>query len=222
VQNPTAVICGADEAGRGPVLGPLVVAAVAVESDRALRRLKVKDSKLLTPLKREELYPKIMDCATVEVSVVSEEEIDARGEGALNELEALHFAALIDKLAPSVAYVDAADVVAERFGQCIRARLTCQLEVVSCHRADSKYAVVSAASIVAKVTRDRLVRRIGEELGEPIGSGYPNDPVTMAFLERWIREKGDFPPHTRRSWATAKKTYSMCKVAKLTDWMDIS
>lgn len=221
-QNRTALICGADEAGRGPVLGPLVVAAVMVESESPLRKLKVKDSKRLTPRQREELFPLIMDCSAVEVAVVWEEEIDARGEGALNDLEVAHFAALIDKLSPTVAYVDAADVVAERFGRRISDRLSCRPEVVSCHRADAKYAVVSAASIIAKVTRDRLVRRIGEELGEEIGSGYPTDPTTMAFLERWIREKGDFPPHTRRSWATAKKTYSMCKVAKLTDWTDIS
>ncbi|NLK25201.1 MAG: ribonuclease HII [Euryarchaeota archaeon] len=216
------MICGADEAGRGPVLGPLVLAAVMVENDRPLRRLNVKDSKALDPKKREELYPQIMECARVEVAVVSPEEIDARGKDSLNDLEVQHFATLIDRLSPHTVYVDAVDVNAERFGRNICDRLDCQATVVSCHRADAKYPVVSAASIIAKVTRDRLVWRLGRDLGEEVGSGYPNDSVTMDFLERWIRKNGTFPPQTRRSWATARKTFSKCKVTKLTDWMDKS
>jgi ribonuclease HII len=214
------MICGADEAGRGPVLGPLVVAAVMVEDDLSLRQLRVKDSKLLTSVRREELYDGIMAVARVEVSVASPEEIDARGEGSLNELEVQHFAAVIDRLAPHKVFVDAADVVAERFGQNILSLLRCQPDMVSCHRADSLYPVVSAASIVAKVVRDRAVRSIGEELGENIGSGYPTDPATMAFLERWTRTNGDLPPYTRRSWATAKKIYSICKMSNLDEWME--
>jgi ribonuclease HII len=138
----------------------------------------------------------------------------------LNELEVQHFAAVIDRLAPHKVFVDAADVVAERFGQNILSLLRCQPDMVSCHRADSLYPVVSAASIVAKVVRDRAVRSIGEELGENIGSGYPTDPATMAFLERWTRTNGDLPPYTRRSWATAKKMYSICKMSNLDEWME--
>lgn len=214
------MICGADEAGRGPVLGPLVVAAVMVEDDLSLRLLKVKDSKQLPPSKREELYDEIMSIARVEISVASPEEIDARGEGRLNELEVQHFATVIDRLAPHKVFVDAADVAAERFGQNILSLLRCRPDMVSCHRADSFYPVVSAASIIAKVARDRAVRSIGKELGEDIGSGYPTDPVTIAFLERWTRENGDLPPYTRRSWATARKMYSMCKMSRLDDWME--
>jgi len=117
--------------------------------------------------------------------------------------------------------VDAADVVAERFGQNICALLHCRPEMVSCHRADTIYPVVSAASIIAKVMRDRAVRSICEELGEEVGSGYPTDPVTKAFLERWTRDHGDLPPHTRRSWVTARKIHSMCKITKLDNWMEI-
>lgn len=143
------------------------------------------------------------------------------GEGSLNELEVQHFAAVIDRLAPHKVFVDAADVVAERFGRDICSLLRCRPEMVSCHRADAAYPVVSAASIVAKVVRDRAVRSISEELGEDVGSGYPTDPVTKAFLERWTRDHGDLPPHTRRSWATARKMQSMCKITKLDNWTEI-
>jgi ribonuclease HII len=215
------MICGADEAGRGPVIGPLVVAAVMVEDDLPLRELGVRDSKLLSPARRESLFDRIMAMARVETSVATPEEIDARGEGSLNELEVQHFAAVIDRLAPHKVFVDAADVVAERFGRDICSLLRCRPEMVSCHRADAAYPVVSAASIVAKVVRDRAVRSISEELGEDVGSGYPTDPVTKAFLERWTRDHGDLPPHTRRSWATARKMQSMCKITKLDNWTEI-
>ena len=215
------MICGADEAGRGPVIGPLVVAAVMVEDDLSLRELGVRDSKLLSPARREELYDRIMAIAKVETSMATPEEIDSRGEGSLNELEVQHFAAVIDRLAPHKVYVDAADVVAERFGQNISALLRCRPDMVSCHRADVLYPVVSAASIIAKVTRDRAVRSICEELGENVGSGYPTDPVTKTFLERWTRDHGNLPPHTRRSWATARKLHSTCKIMKLDNWTEI-
>jgi len=165
------------------------------------------------------MYDDILACSKVEVSIVPAEEIDARGEGSLNDLEVQHFAILIDRLAPQIVYVDAADVVAERFGQNISRLLDCSPEMVSCHRADAIYPVVSAASIVAKVVRDRAVRQLSEELGEEIGSGYPTDAVTMAFLERWIRKNRDYPPQTRRSWSTARRLYSMCKVSSLDNWM---
>ncbi len=216
------MICGVDEAGRGPVLGPMVVAAVKVKSDRALRRLKVKDSKLLTRQKREELAPKIREVSEVEVTVITAEEIDLyREDESLNRLEARYFAALIDKLSPDRVFVDAADVVEERFGRMVCAGLRCRPEMVCEHKADVRYPVVSAASIIAKTTRDALIDDIQSELGVPIGSGYAHDETTRAFLERWIRDNGDFPPHTRRSWRTAKEIYSLSKVAKLTDWMEL-
>ncbi len=88
------------------------------------------------------------------------------------------------------------------------------------HKADVNYPVVSAASIIAKTVRDSIIAEIQEEFGVPIGSGYPHDEITRKFLEKWIRKNGDFPPHTRRSWRTAKEIYSLSKLSKLTDWME--
>jgi len=215
------VICGVDEAGRGPVMGPMVVAAVMVESDRALRKLKVKDSKLLTRGKREELDSKIREIATVEVNVITAAEIDEfMSKDTLNVLEVKLFADLIERLHPDQAFVDAADVVEERFGRNILERITCRPEMTCCHRADVKYPVVSAASIVAKVQRDRAMSEIQEALGRPVGSGYSHDEVTIGFIRDWLKERGELPPHVRGSWKTAKDLYSLSKVTNLTHWMD--
>ena len=127
---------------------------------------------------------------------------------------------MIERLQPDRAFVDAADVVEERFGRNILERTTYRPEMVCCHRADVKYPVVSAASIVAKVLRDRAIDEIQEAVGRPIGSGYSHDEVTIGFIKEWLKENGAFPPHVRRSWKTAKDLYSLSKVTKLTDWMD--
>lgn len=215
------MICGVDEAGRGPVMGPLVIAAVMVDTDAGLKELKVKDSKLLTRQKREALAPRIREVARVEVKVLSAEHIDKfRTDDSLNMLEAMAFAELIEIMSPDLAIVDAADVVEERFGKIIMDNMRCRPEMVCKHKADVNYPVVSAASIIAKTVRDGIMDDIGKELGQPVGSGYPNDETTRSFLEKWIRENKDFPPHTRRSWRTAKEIYSLSSVTRLTDWTD--
>ncbi len=208
------MICGVDEAGRGPVLGPMVVCAIAVESDMQLTKLGVKDSKKLTPKRREELEPKIRKLATVELIEVPAAEIDLR-ECSLNELEANIFANLIDKLSPEVAYVDAADVSEVQFAKMIKAKLKCKPRIVSEHKADDTYPVVSAASIVAKVTRDARIKEIEREIGEPIGSGYMTDPITTDFLERFVTEHKCCPPHTRMSWEPAKNLMMLNSLRKL-------
>jgi ribonuclease HII len=213
------MICGVDEAGRGPVLGPMVVAAVAIEDDAPLRLMEVRDSKKLTPARREELADKIHGTCKVEYQVISHDEIDARGsKTSLNELEAVAFASLIDRLRAEVVYIDACDVNEEHFRQMVAGRLSYRPRMICEHKADDNYPIVSAASIIAKTNRDRIVSEMQAEIGQEIGSGYASDPTTIAFLQKWIKEKGDLPPYTRRSWATAKEALSSSKNAKLTDW----
>ena len=217
-QNPVLMICGLDEAGRGPVMGPLVVAAVLVEDDRLFREWGVKDSKMHRPEERERLADLIMAHSSWRVVVIGPDSIDGRkGTTSLNTLEIRAFASLIDELRPEKAYVDACDVSERNFKAALARATRCRVDLVCEHKADENYPVVSAASIVAKVRRDQEMRRIGEELGD-VGSGYSSDPRTRAFLENWIREKGDLPPHTRRSWATAKEMLGASKISKLSDW----
>jgi ribonuclease HII len=213
------VIVGVDEAGRGPVIGPLVVAGVGVESDVPLRQLNVRDSKKLSPERREALAPEIEKLTKYEVLVIPAERIDVmRAEMSLNDFEAKLFAEVIERLHPETAYVDAADVDEIEFKRCVRRELRFDVEIVSQHNADELFPVVSAASILAKVCRDREMRAIEQEIGMLVGSGYASDADTIGFLEQWIREKGSLPPHTRASWDTARRLLAGAKSRKLDDF----
>lgn len=216
------MICGIDEAGRGPVIGPLVICGLAVERDDLLRQLGVRDSKKLTRSRREELCPKIEKIASrVEMIEVSAGEIDAlRQEMTLNQLEAKIFASIIQRIAPSVAYVDAADVDAERFGQDILQELDFKVNVISQHKADDTYLVVSAASILAKVRRDMRVAEIEQEIGEPIGSGYASDPTTVNFIESWLKRNGVLPPCVRKSWDTTSRLMRLKSIKRIDQFED--
>lgn len=209
------MICGIDEAGRGPVIGPLVVVGVMVEDESELERLNVRDSKKCTPERRERLAKEIKSISELEVIILEAEEIDElRASKTLNEIEVELYAEIIRSLEPEVAFVDAVDVDDARFGIEIRERLDFDVEIVSKHGADNIYAVVSAASIIAKTIRDERIKSIERELGESIGSGYPSDSVTVNFLEKWIKEKGNLPPHTRKSWKTVRALLSRAKTLK--------
>ena len=190
------LVAGVDEAGRGCVIGPLVVAGVMVKAENihVLTELGVKDSKLLTPKKRELLYPAIIQLtekyhiiklclARLTRSVES-----ARRLHKLNRLEAQTMAQIIEALKPDEAYVDAADTVEHRFGNHIRECLKIKTRIVSRHKADRIFPVVSAASIIAKVERDREVAKLRVEYGD-FGSGYLTDDKTMIFLKQLAGKK---------------------------------
>jgi ribonuclease HII len=215
----TERICGVDEAGRGPVLGPLVVSGVAMDDESALHELGVRDSKRLTPDRREELAERIRSVGEIVTVQVPAEEIDIlRKEMTLNELEVNLFVSVLDKLRPRIAYVDSADVNPDRFGEDIGRKLDFDIEIISEHKADDTYAIVSAASIIAKTIRDSEVKKIERELGKEIGSGYPSDPITIEFLEKWIRENHVLPPHTRKSWETTRKILQRTRMRKLSEF----
>ena len=121
------MICGVDEAGKGPVMGPLVVAAVAVENAKEIENLRIQDSKTLTKTKRKELAAIIKEKFTFAVEIVDPEIVDEyRKKNKLNDLNRKSFEKLISKLNPNVAYVDAADVNEQRFGEQIKLGLTNQ------------------------------------------------------------------------------------------------
>jgi ribonuclease HII len=196
------VICGVDEAGKGSVLGPLVVAAVGIPSEDVFSDIEVQDSKRLSPKMREHLYRIIRKRFRVATVRIDAHEIDEIRTGiTLNVCVARAHAQVIDRLSPSVAYVDACDVNAFRYAEMVKGFLDQSCEIVSEHHADQNFRVVSAASIVAKVTRDRAIRTLSKKYGN-IGSGYPSDPVTIAFLSEYIDEHKYPPPIARKSWKT--------------------
>jgi ribonuclease HII len=202
-----------DEAGKGSVLGPMVVAAVGVSSEDILADLGVKDSKVLSAKERERLYIILRKKCRVATVKLDAQEIDiVRQDMTLNEAVARAHAQVIDKLSPTLAYVDACDVNTFRYAEMVKNHLELPCEIVSEHHADEKFPVVSAASIIAKVTRDRVIATLAKKYGE-IGSGYPSDPVTIRFLNSYIDEHRVPPPIARKSWKTvsailAKKTQS--------------
>ena len=209
------LVAGVDEAGRGCIIGPLVVAGIAVENEQlpALTALGVKDSKLLTAKKREAIYEQIItQVKSFKTIKVPPAEIDKAVEcqirlQKLNRLEAKTMAQIIEALGPNEAYVDAADIVEERFGVHISECLTVKTKIISRHKADLLYPVVSAASIIAKVERDREIETLRSEFGD-FGSGYLHDEKTKSFITNWLKTNKDYPACVRKSWKPAKKALS--------------
>jgi len=197
------IVAGVDEAGRGSILGPLVVAGVRIDESKLkqLHLLGVKDSKKLAPRAREKLYRKILKVVDdYYVCKLKPEEIDRFvSMKKLNVLEANAMAAVINKLKPNIAYVDSCDVKPERFRAAVKATLKCRARIDSSHHADSNNIAVSAASIIAKVNRDREIARIRKRINN-IGSGYPSDRKTMRFVKNWMRTHREAPKFARSSW----------------------
>jgi ribonuclease HII len=216
--NSFYVICGVDEAGKGSVLGPMVIAAVGVPDEKSLADLGLKDSKLLSEKERERLYPLIRRHCKVSVLKLDAHEIDViRNEMTLNAAVARAHAKVISKLSPSCAYVDACDVNIFRYAEMVRCNLEKNCEIVSEHHADEKFTVVSAASIIAKVTRDRAIKTLAKKYGV-IGSGYPSDPVTIRYLSGYIDEHRIPPPIARKSWKTVSNLLAKKSQSKLGDF----
>lgn len=206
-------VAGLDEAGKGPVIGPMCIGGVLVEDDKlhSIKNLGVADSKKLSPARREDLALKIEKYASkVFVLEISPFQIDElRKIMTMNEIMVVGFSKVLENIQPDTAYVDAADVKAERFGKKLTENYTQDVSkpitVVSEHKADDKYPIVSAASIVAKVTRDRRVEELRKKIGIDFGSGYPSDRKTKDFLEKWVKENGSLPNFVRHSWKTAEQ-----------------
>jgi ribonuclease HII len=206
------LVCGVDDAGRGPVIGPLVIAGVLVDNKELdkLISLGVKDSKLLSPARRSQLAPEIIKIArnhhVVRLSPAEIDEVVETGSKLhrLNRLEAHAMAEVISFLRPDIAYVDASDVLPRRYADHIAEKVPFEVKIVSEHKADRTYPVVSAASIIAKVERDKAVAELTKMYGN-VGSGYLSDPKTKIFLENWMRTHGAYPEFVRRSWGPAKK-----------------
>lgn len=198
-------IVGIDEAGKGPVIGPMCVAGVLMEEGRMhlIDGLGLKDSKKLTPKRRKFFdgeIKKIVDSWFVlEVSAHQIDEL--RTVMTMNEIMVKAFARVLENLEPEHAFLDAADVNEARFGRNVQGSCKHHLMVTARHKADATYPIVAAASIIAKVQRDHAVGTLRGEVGD-FGSGYPSDPKTIRFMREWFREHKGFPEWVRHSWKT--------------------
>ncbi len=199
-------VCGIDDAGRGPMLGPLVIAGISLDKKniKKLNTLGVKDSKKLSPKLREEFYKKIITIVDdYYIAKISPRFIDASvKKHCLNGLEAKYMAKVVAKLDPDISYVDSCDVNPSRFGKEV-SRLSDNHKIKSYHRADSRFVVVSAASILAKVTRDRAITKLRKD--HNLGSGYPSDSVTVKFITKYYKKNHEMPKFVRKSWKPIQK-----------------
>jgi len=204
-------ICGIDEAGRGSVIGPMVVAGILIDEKEIwrLEDIGVKDSKKLTPEKRLKLSGEIKEIAeSVKLVVVDAETVDKstkrRGAMGLNRLEAEIFSRIINDLKPDIAYIDLPSRNRGSFESLIKSMLKVKCQLILEYKADEKYPVVSAASILAKTKRDELIEKLKSIFGD-FGSGYPSDLKTRDFL-RSLALRGRIDGKIiRLSWRTLDK-----------------
>ena len=200
------IICGVDDAGRGSMVGPLVIAGVTIDKKnlKKLKSIGVQDSKKLSPKTREILYKKIIEIVDKYYVVrIPPKTIDSNVfKHNLNHLEAKNMAKVIKKLNPQTAYLDSCDVDYKRFGKEI-SLLTANSKIISRHHADSRFVVVAAASIIAKVSRDKSIHRLKKNYD--LGSGYPSDKKTVKCVKKLLLHTKQSYSFIRMSWKPIQK-----------------
>ncbi len=210
-------ILGIDDAGRGPVVGPMILAGVVVEEkyEAELKKLGVKDSKLIVHSTRERLAKQIAEIAEViEIEITSPAEIDEAVMSTsgmnLNKLEAIKMASIVNKALkdrPGKVYIDCPSTNILSWKNYLLEHIEHKnKEFIVEHKADFKYPVVSAASIIAKVTRENEVTKIKKEHNTDFGSGYPADPNTVKWLKEESQKHKD-KGIIRKSWQTYKDLF---------------
>jgi ribonuclease HII len=205
------LIAGIDEAGRGPVLGPMVIAITVIEKEQEekLKELGVTDSKLLSEKKRLELLPKIKETVIEFNSVkIQAEEIDGfMLRKSLNELEAMKAAYLINSLkaTPDLVLIDSPDLIESNFEKRIRKYLNKKIKIISQHKADLNYLIVGASSIIAKTERDEEIKKLSKEFKCDLGTGYPHDEKTISFIKNYLKKNNRLPECARKKWNTSTR-----------------
>ena len=204
-------ICGIDEAGRGPFIGPMIISGFVIDDNKLnfLKKIGVKDSKLLTRTRREEIFEKLIRVGNYKIIKVNPIEIDKFSSIGvnLNELEMMRMADIVNELKPDVVYIDCPSTNVKSFIENFKKYLLDKnIKIIAEHKADFKYPIVGAASILSKVTRDNFVDELYKELGY-FGSGYLTDEITISFLEKNF-DRIKKHPQVRRSWETYHKLIS--------------
>lgn len=215
---------GIDDAGRGPVIGPMILAGCIVDEkyEDELKAAGVKDSKLISDKKRFKLEKKIKELAhSYSVQVTMPDTItDTNIAGVkLNELEALECAKIVNELNviddKMFVVLDCPSPNLEAWGNYFKSHVKKldNLTVSSEHKADLNHISAGCASILAKCERERQMDKLKEEY-PGIGSGYPADPKTKAFLAKYGKKYAD-KNIFRKTWSTYIKAVEGEKQATL-------
>ena len=208
---------GIDDAGRGPVIGPMVLAGCILTKDaeKELKKAGVKDSKQLTQKRRVFLSKIIKEKAeNFEIVLSNANEIDDslnKGEN-LNKLEAKMTGEIINRLNKGYkkikVVVDCPSVSIEKWKDILRTYVKdlSTIELSCEHKADRNHVSVSAASILAKTVREQEMAKLKEKFGDEIGSGYTSDPLTQRYLEKNAEKQKDSGLF-RKTWQTWKRAF---------------
>ena len=204
----------------GSVIGSLHLAIVMSDKKTSdeFKKMGIRDSKLLTPGRREQLASKIKKMADYGLVKVSPDKIDSRfSDGSnLNWLEGRKMADLINKYKPDIIYIDCPSTNIKKFKGFLKARLDYEPELVVEHKADQSYPVVSAASILAKVSRDSEIAKLGKEIGIHCGSGYSSDPIAIKAVKKMLHTP--LEKYIRKSWYTYYRIKEEKEQRKLGDF----
>ena len=198
------LLCGIDEARRGPVLGCMVMCGALIEEKDLPKLIAVKprDSKLMTAAEREHMYPKLLPVLKYyKVFILQAEEIDKAVHGHdglnLNKLEARKSADILNQFEPDKAIIDCPSNNINSYKIYLKKLLkNKKIELILEHNAE-RYPLVAAASIIAKVTGDREIEKLKKRIGIDFGSGYMTDPKTVEFLKNNFEK---YPELFRKSW----------------------
>jgi ribonuclease HII len=214
------LIGGVDEAGRGSIIGPLIIAGIAIKHLKLaeLSKIGVKDSKKLTKKLRANMFSRIVDLAdSLCIYKIEPDEVDDNVFlNKLNKLEAEAMAVVINNLHVDEVYIDCCDVNQERYKEYVKCSLvSCNTKLYSMHHADQLNIVVSAASIIAKIVRDNEIQAI-RRIHHSIGSGYPSDEKTMYFIREWVQKYKNAPWFARKSWRPLRTILYENRQVKLT------
>ncbi len=220
-----ALTVGIDEAGRGPIIGPMVMCGVLTDEAGAaeLKKIGAKDSKLLTPKQREQLFPKIIKIVKAyKLVIIGPAEIDASVQSDdgmnLNWLEAHKSAEIINALHSDKIIIDCPSNNVENYKKYLMRLLkNKEVEAIVEHKADVNHVECSAASILAKVTRDSEVEKIKKVVVDDFGSGYLSDPKTIEFFDKHFET---YPDIFRKSWAPYQDKVNGKRQRKLGDFED--
>jgi len=200
-------ILGIDEAGRGPVIGPMVIAGYCIDEEKIelLKSLGVRDSKELTRKQREEIYDEIIKLTDkYKYIIIGPKTIDHYVyKNRLNYLEFENMVKIIEEIKPNTVIIDSPLVNTKKVIEYIKNNLKINVEIIAENKADKNYPVVSAASIIAKVIRDKEIDKIEKKININFGSGYPSDERTIKAIKENYEILKDY---IRESWMTVKRT----------------
>ncbi|MDD5418012.1 MAG: ribonuclease HII [Candidatus Nanoarchaeia archaeon] len=211
-------IAGLEEAGRGPVIGPMIVAGVLIDENDSekLREIGVRDSKLLTRKSRENLAGKMQGIIKAhKILEISPNELDNEN---INMVTAKRMAEIINELNPDIAIIDCPSNNINSFTSDVERFLTVSSKIKAEHKADINHPVVSAASIFAKVNRDKWVSNFEKKNNVSVGSGYPHDPETINFLKMVLSNNQGIPSYVRKKWSTVSNMMNSKKQKKLFEY----